>query len=430
MRCFLLTAARFQGPWLQTQLALSLSLGISSFLLFSYLRPRYTLLYAPRTKLKGFSPSEAHHESNSAWSWILPTLRTSERVVLQIVGLDAAVRDRLDPQPTLRTRADLHLPDLACYQVLLSFFKMGFWFFTICSVAAAAVLMPFNIKVHGSVDSEPDDPDNSTASALVYGSLRSLAVTSPILAAPGQAANGTVPPTLIELLTDPTTSLSLHLLFTYFFSLLALYTLYRAFNHFLLTRQLFSLELVHSVSSRTVLVQAIPRHLRGERALADYFERLGWGVESVSCVREIGGLSDLLDKRTAALLELEKAWVQFVGNPATIDSGLFHKSSAPSPTDSPGQDAAPTDLAPLLATLEIPGRRRPQIRIGGNRWAIWRPFVDKIGYWESEFAKWDDRVKEIRKAGRFEASGAAFVTMESMADAVRHDSFWLRPSHR
>ena len=299
---------------------------------------------------------------------------------------------------------------------------MCFWFFTICSVAAAAVLMPFNIKVHGSVDSEPDDPDNSTASALFHGGLRSLVNSSPILAAPGQPTNGTVPPTLIELLTDPTTSLSLHLLFTYLFSLLALYTLWRAFNHFLLTRQLFSLELVHSVSSRTVLVQAIPRHLRGERALADYFERLGWGVESVSCVRQIGGLSDLLNKRTAALLELERAWVEFVGNPATIDSGLFHKSSAPSPSGSPGQDATPTDLAPLLATLEIPGRRRPQIRIGGNRWAPWRPFVDKIGYWEGEFARWDERVKEIRKAGRFEASGAAFVTMESMADAVRRVS--------
>lgn len=303
-------------------------------------------------------------------------------------------------------------------QVLLSFFKMCFWFFTICTAAAVVVLMPFNIKVHGSVDSEPDGPDNSTDAAAAAGRLAFglLLAPAPAPAAPG-TGNATTPPTLIELLTDPTTSLSLHLLFTYFFTLLALYILYRAFNHFLLSRQLFSLELVHSVSSRTVLVSALPRHLRGERALAEYFERLGWGVESVSCVREIGGLSDLLDKRTAALLQLERAWVDFVGNPATIDSSLFHKSSAPSPSGSPRPSTSATE--PLLATLEIPGRKRPQIRAGGNGWAFWRGWVDKIAFFEGEFLKWDDRVKEIRKDGRFQASGAAFVTMESMADAVR-----------
>ena len=36
-----------------------------------------------------FSPHEAH--SHSAFGWILPTLRTSEFTILQIVGLDAAV---------------------------------------------------------------------------------------------------------------------------------------------------------------------------------------------------------------------------------------------------------------------------------------------------------------------------------------------------
>jgi len=43
----------FQGPWFRTQLALSASIGIVSFLLFSYCRTRWPLLFAPRTKLKG-----------------------------------------------------------------------------------------------------------------------------------------------------------------------------------------------------------------------------------------------------------------------------------------------------------------------------------------------------------------------------------------
>jgi hypothetical protein len=38
----------------------------------------------------GFSPHEAHAHG-AFFGWILPTLRTSEYSVLQIVGLDAAV---------------------------------------------------------------------------------------------------------------------------------------------------------------------------------------------------------------------------------------------------------------------------------------------------------------------------------------------------
>lgn len=38
----------------------------------------------------GFSPHEAHvHET--FFGWIMPTLKTSEYTILQIVGLDAAV---------------------------------------------------------------------------------------------------------------------------------------------------------------------------------------------------------------------------------------------------------------------------------------------------------------------------------------------------
>ena len=38
----------------------------------------------------GFSPHDAH--THTSWfAWILPTIKTSEFTVLQIVGLDAAV---------------------------------------------------------------------------------------------------------------------------------------------------------------------------------------------------------------------------------------------------------------------------------------------------------------------------------------------------
>jgi calcium permeable stress-gated cation channel len=44
---------QYDGPWFATQITLSATIGIFSFLLFSYCRTRYPLLFAPRTKLKG-----------------------------------------------------------------------------------------------------------------------------------------------------------------------------------------------------------------------------------------------------------------------------------------------------------------------------------------------------------------------------------------
>lgn len=46
-------AAKFEGPWFTTQLGISAAVGLTSFLLFSYSRTRWPLLFAPRTKLKG-----------------------------------------------------------------------------------------------------------------------------------------------------------------------------------------------------------------------------------------------------------------------------------------------------------------------------------------------------------------------------------------
>lgn len=57
------------------------------------------MLWRKNTKIDfhscaGFSPHEVH-DTESFFGWILPTLRTSEFTVLQIVGLDAAVVRRL-----------------------------------------------------------------------------------------------------------------------------------------------------------------------------------------------------------------------------------------------------------------------------------------------------------------------------------------------
>ena len=111
--------------------------------------------------------------------------------------------------------------------------------------------------------------------------------------------------------------LTSHLVFTYLFSIVAVVFLQRNYSRYIPLRQLFSLELAHSVPARTVMVTALPPHLRSERALAEYFEGIklgasgeseGLSVESVTVVRAVGGMKELLERRTKTLRTLEVAW--------------------------------------------------------------------------------------------------------------------------
>ncbi|GLB41104.1 putative cytosolic domain of 10TM putative phosphate transporter [Lyophyllum shimeji] len=367
---------RFEGPWFETQLTISATIGIVSFLLFSYCRTRWPLLFAPRTKLKGFSPHEAHAHQ-AFFGWIIPTIRTSEFAVLQIVGLDAAV--------------------------LLNFFKMSFYLFSVCSLFALTILMPLNWKHNKEL--EPDDDD--------------WPGTEPPPTKPPPRDNFTFhfqPPgnrtgdplgDWLDLINDANSYLSVHLIFTYLFTILALYFIYQNYRRFIRSRQLFSLELVHSIPARTVLVTNLPNHLQGERPLAEYFENMELAVESVTVCREVSTLKKLLDDRTEALLELEKAWVSYVGNPSSVEE------YDPEVMDSTQLvDADLEDGRTRQERLVVPHRRRPTIRPG---W--FKPKVDALEYLERKFREADELVKKKRRTGRFRATRAAFVTFEKMSSA-------------
>lgn len=209
-----------------------------------------------------------------------------------------------------------------------------------------------------------------------------------------------------DLLSDANSYLSVHLLFTYVFTVLALRAIYKNFKRFIRSRQLFSLELVHSIPARTVMVTHLPPHLRSEPALAEYFERMDLPVESVNVSREVGSLRRLLDLRTDALLKLESAWVDYLGNPSQI-----------APTTTANHPLVDTDAASIESQPEqlvLPNRKRPTIRPG---W--FKRKVDALEYYEQKFREADELVKKRRRNGRFKASHVAFVTFEKMSSAVR-----------
>jgi hypothetical protein len=343
---------------------------------------------------------------------------------------------------------------------------MSFLLFSLATILATVVLMPLNYFVglllrpytdtqkHGTTDSEPDNPpDNSTS--FSHHSGHSGNRTHPL------------PPTLSELILDPQTSATINLLFTYLFTGLTLTFLHRNFRRFVQSRQAFALHLTHSISARTVLVNNVPQHLRGDRALATYFEDCGWRVESVSVCRQVEKVRVALETRTEALLNLETAWTDWVGNPANpaikgynarvytiprkraaeraaAEAGMDSPGQAPEPlipdleagdsaskpsvsresTGASGVDpwqSASTSARTVLPDAEDPAtsrgiitnRPRPTYR---PRW--FGTAVDAIEYWEKRFLEADGEVRTLRKTGSFEATHAAFVTFDSIISAV------------
>ncbi|GAA5984720.1 hypothetical protein JCM10908_003473 [Rhodotorula pacifica] len=426
-----------------TQLTLSLSVGVTSFLVFCWLRryERFRVLYAPRTMLKGFAAHEVH-DHESFFGFVLPTLRTSEFVVLQLVGLDAAV--------------------------LLSFLRTGFYFFLTCSILAFALLVPVNWRENGTIEGVPPPTANGTSS-LLYEAAMSPSI---ILGHQPRIQRGS------------TLYLSAQLLFTYLFTILTLLFLRRNWRRYIPLRQLFSLGLAQSIPARTVMVTSLPPHLRSERALADYFEGLqlgpkhpgdardgrggrsavvpGLAVESVVVTRAIGSMRELLERRTRALTTLEEAWAKYLGNPVPVEGkkavfgyerdleveAILHGPVEAAPSVRPDGSNAPAGpatarlvdvddeddghvevggnstemrdpdddlearlLSPAHPPIVNPSRKRPRLR---PHWFTKK--VDALDYYAEQFRLADEAVRRRRK-GKFRPTGVAFVTFQTMAAA-------------
>ena len=338
---------------------------------------------------------------------------------------------------------------------------MAFLFFLTCTILAATILVPINYRENGTSEGvAPPPPENTTS--IFLSSYSASSFSSFDAYAAGKNNHGS------------TVYLTSHLLFTYGFSILALYFLQRNYARYIPLRQLFSLELAHSIPARTVMVTALPPHLQSERTLAEYFEGIhlgisgssgGLGVESVSVVRAVGGMKELLERRTKALRTLEVAWAKYLGNPVPVqgdkavygyvptteaehivDAGsplrsppangnaaegqLVDVDSNSEPPTSPRLPASNTDLEAALSASSATARshiinharKRPTIRL-----SFFSKSIDALEHYAKVFRTADELVRKRRK-GKFRPTGVAFVTFESLASAVRR--FFLILSRR
>ncbi|KAK4239417.1 hypothetical protein C8A03DRAFT_42961 [Achaetomium macrosporum] len=374
----------------QVQLVISLALGLSAFLAFCTLRPRWKSLYAAR---KRHSNPLLHLPAlpDSFFGWIPTLYKITEQQVLCSAGLDA--------------------------YVFLAFFKMSMRLFGVMFLFAAVVLEPINRHFVGG-----QTPGTSSTRSLLfpqYATYRSYGLATRL----GDSDDPE---------DDPDNSFNRnmgylwsYLIFTYVFTGLTLYFMDKETSKVIRVRQDY-LGTQSTITDRTFRLSGIPKGLRTEEAIKDLVEKLEIGkVESVTLCRNWEELDRLMEQRQTVLAKLEEAWSVYLAHrplkaargqqDRDRDSGNGIGNDLGAVSDGRDEEAGEGDRL-----LRGPGarqsfqRQRPQTRFWYGFLRLQSRKTDAIGYYTEKLRQLDDKILAARKK-QYEPADLAFVTMESIA---------------
>jgi hypothetical protein len=201
-----------------------------------------------------------------------------------------------------------------------------------------------------------------------------------------------------------------YLVFTYFFTGLALYFITRQTQRIIRVRQDY-LGSQSTITDRTIQLSGIPKELRSEDKIKEFLEKLEIGkVENVTLCRDWKALDDLLDQRAYVLRSLEEAWTVHIGRKNT--QSPMSRPESTSEDNEDGEEHRERDnlLGAHIMAYEQP---RPTTRIWYGLLRLQNRKVDAIDYYEEELRKLDDKITDARKK-EYKATPVAFVTMDSI----------------
>ncbi|GAB0133431.1 hypothetical protein EsDP_00001840 [Epichloe bromicola] len=374
---------------IQLQLALSLILGVSAFITFCILRPRWPALYSAH-KRRLHPHVDLPTLTDSFFGWIPQLYRINEKQILAASGLDAFV--------------------------FLAFFKMAIRLFTVMAFFAIIVLGPINAKYRknpwdliGATDSEP----KGAAGRELFSLPQSLhANSSHVLNDKDEDRSREMP------------FLWSYVAFTYFFVGITLYSINWETFRIIDLRQKY-LGSQSTVTDRTFRLTGIPIKHRSEQKLKDLIEGLDIGlVDSVTLCRDWKYLDQLVAQRDLLLRKLEASWAAYL---KTRDKATCKHSDAAQTNetgDTNGQisgatgDEEAAENARLLASESRQPHayegERPQVTVRYGPLLLRSRKVDAIDYYEEKLRRIDEQVAEARRK-EYTATDMALVTMDSVA---------------
>ncbi|KAL3496478.1 hypothetical protein BJX62DRAFT_193332 [Aspergillus germanicus] len=342
-----------------TQLVISSALGITAFLAFCLLRPKWTELYAARRRQRR-AALHLPELPDSFFGWIPVLYRINEEQVLQSAGLDAFV--------------------------FLSFLRFAIRFLSTVFVFAVVVLLPIHHSYTGKWGLLDWDKDLDSSEDKKK-----------------------------DFSKDPK-YLSAYVIFTYVFSGLAVYMLLQETKKIINIRQKY-LGGQTSTTDRTIRLSGIPSELATEESIREFIEGLRIGkVESITLCRNWSSLDHLIEERVNVLRNLEKAWVKYLGYKRVKKAG----DTLPLRHQQPPNTTLFSEDDPLLSneqedTYDHAGNR-PTVRIWYGRFKLQYRNVDAIDYYEERLHRLDEQIQNARQK-EYPPTELAFVTMKSIAAA-------------
>ncbi|KAI1128433.1 DUF221-domain-containing protein [Nemania abortiva] len=372
------------------QLVLSFALGVSAFIAFCILRPRWKTLYAARKRHT--NPEIALPVlPDSFLGWIPALYRVTEEQVLASAGLDAFV--------------------------FLSFFKMSLRLFGTMLFFSVVVLWPIHKAF--DYDSWPDSgrpkPPNDTSIYLrsPFDSLypdETFALAMKDKSKPDDK----IPSYLWS-----------YLVFTWFFSLLTIYFMNAETFRVVKTRQDY-LGTQSTVTDRTFRLTGIPKDLRTETKIKEFVENLEIGhVRSVNLCRNWSEIDGLMVQRRNILRKLEEAWSAYRSQNAMVSRSAI-RNNIVSDENEQGDDHDDHDdheehadeNRRLLASDSLRGlvgeRERPKIRLRFGFLKMQNRKIDALDYYEEQLRQLDRKILDARKKD-YAPTDTAFVQMDSIA---------------
>ncbi|KAF8851454.1 DUF221-domain-containing protein [Acephala macrosclerotiorum] len=364
-----------QGP-IYVQLVLSLALGLSAFFGFCILRPRWKSLYAARKRQKDAADA-LPDLPDTFFGWMPVLYKITEQQVLASAGLDA--------------------------YVFLAFFKMSIRLFGVMFLMTCAILAPINAHFAWlpgwSNTTDPHAPPSYSPESVGKAIWTYNADTA-------MSDGG-------EKIVPDTSYLWAYLVFTYFFTGLAIYFMTTETRHIIQIRQDY-LGSQSTVTDRTIKLSGIPPELRSEEAIKEFLEKLEIGkVESVTICRNWKRLDEMMEKRAYTLRKLEEAWTVHLGQNRT--SAAEPAAHILNDRQDDDEETPANEGENLLGGSHVTGydQPRPTARIWYGPFGLQNKKVDAIDYYEEQLRKLDDKIIDARKK-EYTPTPLAFVTMDSI----------------
>ena len=254
------------------QLALCLWIGVSSFVLFCFLRYKWPHIYAVRTFRKHAGSgigSGIRPLPKKIFGWLSITWSITDDEVLQWSGLDACV--------------------------FLAFFRMGIRIFSFLAVLAVFILSPIRYYFTGNYDKDDVSWTKNTHLTAVLKS----------------------PKKNPDLSDDFPNYLWVYSIFVYVFSITVYIVLYDTSRVVLRPRQKY-LAAQDSITDRTIRLEGIPKKLLdphgGPERLRRFIENLGIGtVTDIKMIYDWSPFQQLFEKRNVVLHKLEELYAHHYG---------------------------------------------------------------------------------------------------------------------